>query len=74
MDYEKLSALLDNEVSEFERDQLIEELLLDEDAQAYWNRQVMIRTALRNSIDSRKNGLFVSIREKLAKISSIQEN
>lgn len=52
---QKLSQLLDDDLSPQEKEQVIETLLQDHSAQEVWGRYQLIRNALRNNMSPGEN-------------------
>jgi sigma-E factor negative regulatory protein RseA len=63
---ERISALVDGEVSEFEKRRLVDELLKDEDAQDQWMRSHLIGDAIRGELPEKISMDFAAaVREKI---------
>jgi len=63
---ERFSALLDGEVSDFEKRRLVDELLKDEDAQGQWMRSHLIGDAMRGELPETISMDFAAaIRDKI---------
>lgn len=73
MNYEQVSALFDDELSDNEKELALDELMEDEQAQAFWQRMLIMRKSIRNELCDQQE-ILTNIRKELGKVASIQES
>lgn len=73
MNYERLSALFDGELTEKEKEIAFDELMEDEQAQAFWARMNIMRQSIRNEL-SDQSQLLNQIRQELRKVAPVNES
>ena len=73
MNYQQISALFDDELSDNEKEIALDELMGDEQAQAFWQRLNVMRKAIRNELTDR-NDILGGVRKELRKVAEIHES